>query len=224
MSEPTERMLTRAEVAEELGQELGMRPSRVRWIVTTMRAGLVTVSGRRGGRGVQLYGPEAVQAIRRKLVRDRARRERVKKDEGAAYWRALAGLRASGRRLEKLVHDLRGDYDALRLHPPSVSASVHTLADPGYELVSPPVVVLLRPLRQSAWRAIWPEAGLEAKGKGQKGAVLALREEIPRAYLALRANPEQNPEQWAVLEQLIRELPAGEPRSRDASQEGLHEA
>jgi hypothetical protein len=207
-----ELLLTRAELVEELAKELSISPQRVRLAATALRGRIVTVAGERNGKKVEVYGPKAVAAIKELVLRDKARRAQAG-EQGVAYWRALASLRSAGRRLVKLVNDLNGVYDSLRVHPPSVSATIHTLPHPGLALVAPPVMVLVTPLRRSSWRAKWAEAGVEAKGKGQEGAVSALRREIVNTYLALREAPEQDPERWAVLEQLIRERRPRPPRA-----------
>jgi hypothetical protein len=177
---------------EEIAQELGVPFYRVKRAAASLHETL------------RLYTAEAVAVLRERVVKDQAREHRARQ-EGAGYWQALAGLRIAARQHRRLAGELLDVYRALRDHPPSVSASIHTLPERGFVLVSPPVAVLVSPLRRSTWRAEWPEAGLEAKGQGQAGAVLALRQEILTTYLALRADSEQDPQCWEVLDQLIRE-------------------
>jgi hypothetical protein len=214
VSEADQPLRTRVEVVAELAAELSISPQRVRVAVAALRRRIVLVNGERNGRKVQIYGPAAVKAIREQVLRDKARRAQAA-EPGVGYWRALASLRVAGRRLDKLVDDLHAAYRSLKAHPPSVSATIHTLPHPELALVAPPVLVLVTPVGRSAWRAKWAEAGVEAKGKGQTGAVLALRREIVSTYLALRKDLEQDPERWAVLDQLIGER---RPRQTKAAQ------
>ena len=150
----------------------------------------------------RLYGPQAVEKIRRHIDRLKARRERATK-EAESYWQGLAALRVKAGQLGALSGELHALFRALRRVPPSVTAYIHTLPDESLSLVMP-LGVIISPLWRTRWRAGFAEAGLSGIGIGYEGALLALREEILRAYLALREDPSSNPSAWAVLEQLVR--------------------
>jgi hypothetical protein len=160
---------------------------------------------------VRLYGAEAVAAIRAHVRKIQARRQRAT-GEGAGYWQGLAALRVAAGQLGKLTSELRGLYRALRKNPPTVSTLVHSLPHPGLALAFP-VAVLISPLRRVYWRASLPEGRLEGRGKSHDEAIRSLRHELVTAYLALREAPEQDPERWNVLEQLIRERRPRPPRA-----------
>jgi hypothetical protein len=196
-SEPPLRTL--AEVAEALGLSL----HRVRSAAEALDDRLDVHEGQRGSRNCRLYGPEAVALIDQRVRKTELRRHQAA-EEGAAYWQAVAAVRVAANRLFHMVHELDGTFRALRKSVPRRTRFIHSLPHPGLVLVLP-LAVEVAPLRRSAWRAGFAEAGLEAKGKGLAGAIEALRRELVKEYLALREDPEQNPQRWAVLQQLIRE-------------------
>jgi hypothetical protein len=150
----------------------------------------------------RLYGPQAVEKIQRHIERLKARRERATK-EAESYWQGLAALRVKAGQLGALSGELHALFRSLRRVPPSVTAFIHTLPDEHLSLVMP-LGVVLSPLWRTRWRASLAEAGLSGVGRGQEEALLALREEIVRAYRAWREEPAGTPPAWAVLEQLIR--------------------
>jgi hypothetical protein len=207
-----EGLRTRIELAAELAEELDVSWSPVLRAVADLRERLGAVPGERNGRRVELYPPEAVQLIRERLLKA-DRRKSEASEEGEEYWQAVGSVRVAANHLAKVLAELDSAFRALRRHPPSVTRLAYTLPHPGLALIRP-VAVVVAPLRRSVWRATFAEAGLEAKGKGRGGAFKALRQELVDAYLALSEDPDQNPERWNVLEQLIRER--GPSRRRGA--------
>lgn len=221
MTEREEPLRTLAEVAEELGLSLHRVREAAEALEDRIAPEEAARDGRRVGRG-RLYGPEAVALIGRRALKAETRRHQAT-EEGAAYWQAVAAVRVAATRIFHVVNALDDAYRLLRKTPPSGTRFIHSLPHPALALALP-LEIQVAPLRRSSWRASFTEAGLEAKGKGREGAVQALRRDLVNAYFALREHPEQDPEQWAVLEQLIFERRPRKPRRRDASQEGLHEA
>jgi DNA-binding transcriptional ArsR family regulator len=115
--------------------------------------------------------------------------------------RQLQGMR---RELTGLLRDMGPLLTALA-KAPAVAATIHTLPLAEYRLVSP-IRALVFPHRRQ-FRASFPEARLQVQEVTRENALLALRADLLRAYLALPASPPiddpQATEQWHVLHALI---------------------
>lgn len=164
----------------------------------------------RGSYNRRYYSAEAMEAIGRQILRNKARRRVRLTDDAAMYWHALAALKSSAVQLAKLSRQLSAMSTELTAHskrlrssPPRQMLSIQTLPDPSLELASP-IEVVVSPLRKIYWRARWFEAGLDGTATNPEDAVLALRERIPGEYFRLRDAPESDPARWLVMSQLIR--------------------
>jgi hypothetical protein len=88
---------------------------------------------------------------------------------------------------------------------PAAAATIHTLPLAEYRLLSP-IRVFVYPYGRQ-FRASFPEARLLVQESTRESALLALRADLLRAYLALPPSPPnddpQRLEQWHVLHALI---------------------
>ncbi|HSJ74791.1 MAG TPA: hypothetical protein VK899_01180, partial [Gemmatimonadales bacterium] len=115
--------------------------------------------------------------------------------------RQVHGMR---RELARLLRDMGPLFTALG-KTPAAAATIHTLPLAEYQLVSP-IRVLVYPYGRQ-FRASLPEARLLVQESTRENALLALRADLLRAYLALPLSPPiddpQGLERWHVLHALI---------------------
>jgi DNA-binding transcriptional MerR regulator len=183
----------------QIAARLGVPSHRLKRVVAPLKPILPRLDTARKG----LYAPEAVEILRKQLVR--AGRKTQTTNEAAEYWRALARLRVATRQLGQIAAELLATYDRLRKNPPSVMTYIHTLPAPEWVLVRP-LAVVISPLRRTYWRATLVEAKLHGSGATIEDAVGALQVAIVRA---LRAG--DTPRE---LRDLLRKLARQKRRSR----------
>jgi hypothetical protein len=153
-----------------------------------------------------LYAPEAIEILRKQLVR--AARKTQTTNEAAEYWRALAKLRVAFRQLGQIEAELQASYTRLRRNPPSVMTYIHTLPAPEWELVIP-IAVVISPIRRTSFCATLVEAKLHGSGATIEDAVRALQAAIVSALRA-GGTPRE-------LRDLLRKLARQKRRSRGAA-------
>jgi hypothetical protein len=200
------------ELSLGLAEELGVHPDVIVKAVRALGRKIPWVQASndgRPGRGLRLYDPSAVPAIRR-WVED-WKRERIRRAPAPApakFWLKIQSLENAVLRMERALGDvakgaeqIREVCGSLRDLPP-IATSITVLED-GFTVAAPPLPVMVRPLRGS-WSAALLDAPLCAEGESPEAAVAALRRAVVSTYLQLSAEPHQeNHQLLAALRQLI---------------------
>lgn len=211
-----EREWTIQELKLDLAAELGVHPDVIVKAVRTLGRKIPWVEAPqegRPGRGPRLYGPMAVSEIRR-WVENVWKRDRIRRSPAPApakYWLKVQSLENAVVRMERTLREAAKAAEqileackALRGLPPIVTSI--TVLEDGFTVASPPLPVMVRPLRNS-WSAALLDAPLSAEGENPEAAVAALRRALVRTYLRLSGAPQENSSLLAALQQLI--LPPG---------------
>ncbi len=161
--------------------------------------------------------------LRREHGRVQARRSRMK-DEGAGYWSSLANLKVAAGRLRQLAREvaavsgeLGAAFESLRRRPPLV-VEIHTLPDPGLDLVHP-LTVLVSPLRLVYWKATVPEIPLRGEANTPEEAVIHLREMLADKFRQLQLETSLEPELWRLLNEFVRVRRLRRKSEKEASHE-----
>ena len=183
----------------QIAAQLGVPFKRVKKVADPLRSVLPRPETTRKG----LYAPEALEILRKQLVR--SARKTQSTNEAADYWRALAVIRIAARQLDQISRDLLASYSRLRDNPPSVTAYIHTLAAQEW-ILARPIAAVVSPLRRRFWRASLPEAKLQGVGQTIDDAVLALQ----AAFVSALRDSETPRELRTRLEELVR--PRRRPR------------
>jgi hypothetical protein len=191
-----------------LMEKLGWAPATVRLYLQSASRTVRTFPDPKDGRRKLYPLRHTVNLLRREHGRVEARRLRAK-EEGAAYWVALASQKVATRRLRKLASDvaavsreLEAAFEGLRRTPPFV-LEIRTLPDPGLELIYP-LTVLVAPLRLVYWRATVPEIPLRGEAKTPEEAVLDLRDKMAATFQQLQEHPSSDPDLWRILNEVVR--------------------
>lgn len=200
------------ELSLDLAEELGVHPDVIVKAVRALGRKIPWVQASnsgRPGRGPRLYGSSAVSPIRR-WVED-WKLDRIRKAPAPApakFWLKIQSLENAVLRMEMALGDvakgagqIRQACKSLRDFPP-IATSITVLED-GFTVASPPMPVMVRPLRVS-WSAALLDAPLCAEGANPEAAVAALRRAVVSTYLRLSAAPQEDHQLLGALRQLIR--------------------